>query len=45
LQDADEYRAALADFFGLVLSEVEVAAILDAIDRKGARGGSHPFFA
>jgi N-hydroxyarylamine O-acetyltransferase len=45
LQDAGEYRAALADIFGLVLSKVEVAAILDAIDRKGSRGGSHPFFA
>jgi N-hydroxyarylamine O-acetyltransferase len=45
LRDAGEYRAALVDVFGLVLSEVEVAAILDAIDRKGTRGDSHPFFA
>jgi len=45
LQEAGEYRAVLADVFGLVLTEVEVAAILDAIDRKGTRGGSHPFFA
>jgi N-hydroxyarylamine O-acetyltransferase len=44
LKDAGEYRAALADVFGLGLSEVEVSAILDAIERKGARGGSHPFF-
>lgn len=45
LQNAGEYRAALADVFGLELSEVEVTAILDAIERKGTRGGSHPFFA
>jgi N-hydroxyarylamine O-acetyltransferase len=45
LQGAGEYRDALTTVFGLVLSEVEVAAILDAIDRKGSRGGSHPFFA
>jgi N-hydroxyarylamine O-acetyltransferase len=45
LQSVGEYRAALADVFGLVLSEVEVAAILHAIDRKGLRGASHPFFA
>lgn len=45
LRDAGEYRAALADLFGLELSEAEVNAILDAIDRKGTRGESHPFFA
>lgn len=45
LQDAGEYRAVLADVFGLALSEVEVAAILDAIERRGTRGGFHPFFA
>jgi N-hydroxyarylamine O-acetyltransferase len=45
LQDAGEYRAVLADLFGLALSEAEIGAILDAVDRKGTRGPSHPFFA
>jgi len=44
LRDAGEYREALAEVFGLALSEAEVAAILDALDQKGTRGGSHPFF-
>ena len=42
LQNAGEYRAALADVFGLELSEVEVTAILDAIERKGTLGGFAP---
>jgi N-hydroxyarylamine O-acetyltransferase len=45
LRDASEYRAALADFFGLALSEAEIGGILDAVDRKAAGGPSHPFFA
>jgi N-hydroxyarylamine O-acetyltransferase len=44
LRDAEEYGTALADVFGLALSESDVSAILDAIERKGSRGGSHPFF-
>jgi N-hydroxyarylamine O-acetyltransferase len=45
LRDTGEYRAALADLFGLALGEAEVGAILDALERKGARGASQPFFA
>ena len=45
LRDAGEYRAALADLFGLTLSAAEVGTILDALERKGARGVPHPFFA
>jgi N-hydroxyarylamine O-acetyltransferase len=45
LRDAGEYRATLADLFGLTFSEAEVGAILDALDRKGTRGTSHPSFA
>ncbi|MBV8614188.1 MAG: arylamine N-acetyltransferase, partial [Acetobacteraceae bacterium] len=45
LRDAKECRTALADLFGLALSEAEVGAILSAVDRKGTRGPSHPFFA
>jgi N-hydroxyarylamine O-acetyltransferase len=44
LGGAAEYRAALADVFGLALSDAEVDGILDAIARKGARV-PHPFFA
>jgi N-hydroxyarylamine O-acetyltransferase len=44
LQDTGDYRAVLADVFGLELSKAKVDAILDAIERKGARGSSHPFF-
>jgi N-hydroxyarylamine O-acetyltransferase len=44
LRSAAEYRAALADVFGLVLADAEVRGILEAIERKGART-PHPFFA
>ena len=44
LRDASEYRAVLAEVFGLMLSGTEIGSILDAVDRKGTRGSSHPFF-
>ena len=45
LRDAGEYRTALADLFGLALAEAEVGVVLDVLERKGARGAWHPFFA
>jgi N-hydroxyarylamine O-acetyltransferase len=45
LADRDEYRDVLADTFGLVLSDDDLAVALDTVARKGAHGAPHPFFA
>jgi N-hydroxyarylamine O-acetyltransferase len=45
LADRDEYRDVLADTFGLVLSDDDLALALDTVARKGAQGAPHPFFA
>jgi N-hydroxyarylamine O-acetyltransferase len=44
LDGATEYRAVLADTFGLALSCAEISAVLKALDRKGTHGAVHPFF-
>lgn len=44
LSGAGEIRAALADLFGLMLSEPEISAVLQAMERKGRPGTAHPFF-
>ena len=45
LRSADELGTALNRLFGLAISDSELCAILDTIDRKGAGGNLHPFFA
>ena len=45
LADRNEYRDVLADTFGLVLSDDDLAVALDTVERKGAHGAPHPFFA
>src|SRR6195256_5938515 len=45
LADRNEYRDVLADTFGLVLSDDDLAVALDTVARKGAQGAPHPFFA
>lgn len=45
LGDEAEYRAVLAETFGLALSDAEIAVALETVARKGARGAPHPFFA
>ncbi len=37
-------RAALEGMFGLGLSDADLAASLEALERKGTRGATHPFF-
>jgi N-hydroxyarylamine O-acetyltransferase len=44
LRKVDEYCTVLRDRFGLALSDVEIGAILRAVERKGTRGPSHPSF-
>ena len=45
LASAAEYRAALAETFGLALSDADLARAIDTVERKGTRGPPHPFFA
>ncbi|MGH6940298.1 arylamine N-acetyltransferase family protein [Hypericibacter sp.] len=45
LDGAADYRAALADLFGLSLPEADLAAALATVESKGTRGAPHPFFA
>jgi len=45
LVEAAEYRAVLADMFGLRLSEADLGAALATVERRGTRGPPHPFFA
>ena len=45
LREAAEYRDVLAGMFGLEFSESELAQALETVERKGARGAPHPFFA
>jgi N-hydroxyarylamine O-acetyltransferase len=44
LDDESEFRAALNDRFGLALPGVDLAAVLETLERKGTRGATHPFF-
>src|SRR5882672_1844404 len=45
LGDAAEYRTALADLFGITLSDADLSAALATVESKGTRGPPHPFFA
>jgi N-hydroxyarylamine O-acetyltransferase len=45
LNDRAEYRDVLAETFGLALSDADLAAALETVAQKGARGAPHPFFA
>lgn len=44
LEDATDYQMALADTFGIALSEADVSAVFDMLELKGVRGATHPFF-
>ena len=44
LEGAAEYRQVLAGTFGLALSDAELRAVLEALDRNATRGAEHPFF-
>jgi N-hydroxyarylamine O-acetyltransferase len=44
LGDPAEFRTALADTFGVTLTGADLSAALEVLDRKGARGATHPFF-
>jgi N-hydroxyarylamine O-acetyltransferase len=45
LNEKAEYRDVLAETFGLALSDADLAAALETVAQKGARGAPHPFFA
>jgi N-hydroxyarylamine O-acetyltransferase len=45
LADRAEYRAVLAETFGLELSDADLSAALETVAEKGTRGAPHPFFA
>jgi len=40
-----EVRATLESSFGLILPDADLTGALEALERKGTRGTSHPFFA
>lgn len=42
--DAAEFRATLETRFGLILSDNDLTEALEALDRNGTRGATHPFF-
>jgi N-hydroxyarylamine O-acetyltransferase len=45
LDTEGDFQAAIETRFGLVLSGADLTAALAALDRKGTRGDTHPFFA
>lgn len=45
LEGVADYGTVLADLFGLVLPEADLAAALARVEAKGMRGPPHPFFA
>jgi N-hydroxyarylamine O-acetyltransferase len=45
LQDQAEYGKVLAELFGLALSNADLSAALQTVERRGTRGPPHPFFA
>ena len=45
VQHAAEYREVLADDFGLSFTPAEIDEALATVERDGARGAPHPFFA
>lgn len=45
LTDEAEFRSVLRDEFGLDMSDDEIHACIDIMERKGEKGAPHPFFA
>jgi N-hydroxyarylamine O-acetyltransferase len=45
LKDEAEYRSVLRDEFGLNMSDDEIRTCISVMERKGAKGAPHPFFA
>jgi N-hydroxyarylamine O-acetyltransferase len=45
LKDEAEFRSVLRNEFGLRMTDEEIRACLDVMDRKGQKGAPHPFFA
>lgn len=45
LKDEAEYRSVLRDEFGLNMSDEEIRTCISVMERKGAKGAPHPFFA
>ena len=45
LQDVDEYRCVVRDEFGLNVSDEELGKMLEIVEKRGAKGAPHPFFA
>jgi N-hydroxyarylamine O-acetyltransferase len=45
LKDESEFQSALRDEFGLNMSDEEIRACVSVMERKGEKGGPHPFFA
>jgi N-hydroxyarylamine O-acetyltransferase len=45
LADDADARGILESTFGLTLSDADLTDVLEALERKGTRGATHPFFA
>jgi N-hydroxyarylamine O-acetyltransferase len=45
LKDEAEFRSVLRGEFGLNMTDEEIRACIDVMDRKGEKGAPHPFFA
>jgi N-hydroxyarylamine O-acetyltransferase len=45
LQSEDEYRSVLRNEFDLNMSDEEIRTCIEVMERKGAKGAPHPFFA
>lgn len=45
LSDEAEFRSVLRDEFGLRMTDEEIRACIDVMERKGEKGAPHPFFA
>src|SRR3954471_14230520 len=45
LQSEDEYRSVLRNEFALNMSDEEIRSCIEVMERKGAKGAPHPFFA
>ena len=45
LKDEAEFRSVLRNEFGLNISDGEIRTCISVMERKGAKGAPHPFFA
>lgn len=45
LKDEAEFRSVLRDQFGLNMSDEEIRACIEVMERRGKKGAPHPFFA